>query len=129
MNNRVIHFEIQADDIERAKTFYEKTLGWKITKAMSQDQGGMDYWMIETGEGPGINGGLYIRPQEKDQHFLYDCTIMVEDIDKAISAVKENGGTILQDKMEMKGIGWFASGKDTEGNKFGLMQPTDWQPK
>jgi len=44
MDNRVIHFEIQADDTERAKKFYEDALGWKIEKAMSKDEGGMmDY--------------------------------------------------------------------------------------
>ncbi len=136
MTSRVIHFEIQADDVERAKKFYEKTFGWKIEKNMSKEEGGMmDYWMIKTGEDgtPGINGGMYQRPKdEKIQYF--DCTIMVDDIDKAIEAVKMSGGKIRtertgQEKNELPGVGWFAGGIDTEGNMFGLMQPTDWQPK
>jgi predicted enzyme related to lactoylglutathione lyase len=130
MNNRVIHFEIQADNVERAKTFYEKALGWKISQMMKKEEGGMDYWGIETGTGPGINGGLYIRPEvEKDKFYLYDCTILVEDIDKSTEAVKANGGTITKEKDEIPGVGWFVGAKDTEGNKFGLMQATDWQPK
>lgn len=125
--NRVVHFEIQADDIERAKKFYESVLGWKISKFMKkEDMGMMDYWMIETGEeGPGINGGLYERKVADEKYYLYDCTVDVKDLDAAIAAVKANGGTIMKEKMEMKGVGWFASAKDTEGNRFGLMQATN----
>jgi predicted enzyme related to lactoylglutathione lyase len=127
--NRVIHFEIQADDIERAKAFYEKTLGWKITQLMKKEEGGMNYWGIETGEGPGINGGMYERPKDEDKFYLYDCTITVSDIDKAIEDVKANGGTITKEKGELPHVGFFAAAKDTEGNRFGLMQPTEWEPK
>lgn len=131
MANRVMHFEVQADNVERAKKFYEKALGWKIEKAMSKDDGGMmDYWMIVTGkDGPGINGGMYQRPADSDKFYLYDCTVTVPDIDKAVEAVKANGGSITREKGEIPGIGWFANAKDTEGNRFGLMQPTDWKPE
>ncbi len=134
MANRVIHFEVQADDVSRAKDFYEKVLGWEIKQAMKKEEGGMDYWMVVTGETgtPGINGGLYQRPADK-KFYLYDCTIEVEDIDKVISDVKANGGKIEtykgQEKWEMTGLGWFSRCTDTEGNRFGLMQPTGWKPK
>ncbi|MFZ2188044.1 MAG: VOC family protein, partial [Candidatus Moraniibacteriota bacterium] len=39
--NRIIHFEVQADDVARAKKFYEKAFGWKITQAMTKEKGGM----------------------------------------------------------------------------------------
>jgi len=127
--NRVIHFEIQADDIKRATEFYEKALGWKITQMMKKEEGEMDYFGITTGQKgePGINGGLYQRPAEGDKFYLYDCTIQVEDIDKATEAVKANGGQVTREKGEIPHVGWFASCKDTEGNRFGLMQPTEWK--
>jgi hypothetical protein len=130
MNNRVIHFEIQADDVNRAKNFYEKALGWKIDQMMTKEQGGMDYYGLKTGEDgtPGINGGLYQRPPE-NKLYTYDCTIQVENLDMAIEAVKKNGGQIRGEKMEIPGVGWFAGATDTEGNRFGLMQPTGWQAK
>ena len=130
MNNRVIHFEIQADNVERAKKFYEAALGWKIDQMMTKEQGGMDYWGVTTGEGvPGINGGLYQRPMEaEDKFYVYDCTVQVEDIDQAMEAVKANGGMITKEKSEIPKVGWFANAKDTEGNRFGLMQPTEWRP-
>ncbi len=125
MANRVIHFEVQADDIERAKKFYEDAFGWKVTMMMSADKGGMDYWGLTTGpkESPGINGGMYKRG--KDKLYTYDCTIMVDDIDKAIEDVKKNGGKITKEKDQIPGVGWFAGALDTEGNRLGLMQATD----
>ncbi len=130
MANRVIHFEIQADDIERAKKFYEKVFGWKVEKMMGADQGGMDYWGLTTGPDgtPGINGGMYQRPKDR-KLTTFDCTITVDDIDKAIAEVKKSGGKIRQEKMEIPHVGLFAGGIDTEGNIFGLMQPTEWKPK
>lgn len=128
--NRVVHFEIQADDIERANKFYQSALGWKINQVMTKDQGGMDYWMIETGDGVGINGGLYKRSEAgDDKFFLYDCTIQVEDLDKTVEAVKKAGGTITREKSMIPGVGWFAGAKDTEGNRFGIMQATEWKPE
>lgn len=135
MSNRPIHFEVQADDAERAKKFYEGAFGWKIDKSTSPDIN-MNYWMVVTGKDgePGINGGLYERkdnPMRKLNSF--DCTIMVDDIDKVIAAIKANGGTVTpwegKEKWEMKGLGWFSRATDTEGNTFGLLQATEWQAK
>jgi predicted enzyme related to lactoylglutathione lyase len=131
MANRVIHFEIQADDAARAKGFYEKTFDWKIEQMMTKEQGGMDYWGLTTGEDgtPGINGGMYLRSDANESLHTYDCTIEVADIDAAVAAVKANGGTITKEKGEIPGVGWFAGALDTEGNKLGIMQPTGWQAK
>jgi uncharacterized protein len=129
-NNRVVHFEIQADEIERAKKFYQAAFGWEISQLMTAEKGGMDYWGLKTGSDgtPGINGGLYKRSAGNEIH-TYDCTIQVQDIDKTIDAVKKNGGIIRGEKMEIPGVGWFIGGTDTEGNRFGILQPTDWKAR
>jgi len=31
--NSVVHFEIPADDVERAKKFYSENFGWKLIQA------------------------------------------------------------------------------------------------
>lgn len=127
--NRVIHFELQADDIGRAKSFYEKTFGWEIGQMMSKEEGGMDYWSLTTGQDgtPGINGGMYQRPKDQPLN-TYDCTVVVDDIDEAVELIKKNGGKIRRDKMEIADVGWFAGATDTEGNFFNVMQATGWQP-
>jgi len=131
--NRVIHFEIQADDPARAKKFYETILGWKIEEAKMPEAMDMNYWMVMTGEGPGINGGLYDRKDASEKLKSFDCTVLVDDIDKVIAAIKANGGQIRpwegKEKWEMKGVGWFSRATDPEGNLFGLLQATDWKPE
>jgi predicted enzyme related to lactoylglutathione lyase len=132
MDNRPIHFEIQADDAARAKKFYESAFGWKIEKTTMPGVG-MDYWIVLTGKGPGIDGGLYKRSDSPRKVTAFDCTIQVENIDKVIAAIKTNGGQIQpwegKEKWEMKGLGWFSRATDPEGNAFGLLQPTEWQAK
>lgn len=125
MAARVIHFEIHAENPQRAVSFYEKVFGWKMTKW----EGPMEYWLCTTGpEGePGINGGLMLRrgpgPTDGQPVNAYVCTIQVDDLDGHVSKAMVNGGTMALPKMPVPGIGWLAYIKDTEGNILGLMQP------
>src|SRR6202007_3418151 len=67
MPNAIVHFEIPADDVQRAKKFYEEAFCWKIS-----DPWNMNYFIVETrkdGE-VGINGGLMPR-QNPGQPFTY----------------------------------------------------------
>ena len=56
---RPVHFEIPAENPERAMQFYSSVFGWKFNKW----NGPMDYWVISTGQPgePGIDGGLMPR--------------------------------------------------------------------
>jgi uncharacterized protein len=121
---RIIHFDIKADNPERAIAFYKKAFGWSFDK---WEGGAMEYWLVGTGpkEEPGINGGLArpMQPRTCNDPHGFDCTISVESIDDAIEKVKAAGGTITMEKSELPGVGWFAACLDTEGNNFSLMQP------
>ena len=130
--NPVVHFEIPADDVERAIEFYEKTFGWKIKKMdMPADSstGGEPYYSVITSEvdekgmakTPGaINGGLMKR-RVKEQ--LFTNYITVDSIDEMLKTIKNNGGTICLPKTEIAhGMGWIAAFIDTEGNLLGLHQ-------
>jgi uncharacterized protein len=114
---RVIHFEIAADEPERAKSFYEKVFGWKIEKW----QGPQDYWLITTGpaEEPGIDGGLARR---SDPTTSTENTIGVDSVDAYVAKIEANGGKVLRPKAAVPGVGWLAYCQDSEGNRFGLMQ-------
>jgi len=113
---KVVHFEINADDIERAKGFYEKAFDWKIEKW----EGG-EYWVIDAGEEgeEGINGGLQKREEPADQVFNY---ISVSSVEDAKSRVEKFGGTIVSPQITVPGVGYFYMFNDTEGNKLGIMQ-------
>jgi uncharacterized protein len=120
--NRVIHFEIHADNPSRAVEFYNKLLGWEFTKW----DGPMEYWVIKTGPDgqPGINGGLIQRQGKIDGTAViaYVCTVDVPSVDAAAKKIETLGGTVVVPKMPIPGIGWLAYGKDTEGNIFGIME-------
>jgi predicted enzyme related to lactoylglutathione lyase len=113
---RPIHFEIPAGDIAAMIGFYETVFGWKIRKVQEEP---VPYWLISTGEGPGIDGGLLPR---RSPHQPCVNTIGVEDIDAALVTVAERGGKIALPKFAVPGVGWLAYCQDPEGNMFGLMQ-------
>lgn len=121
--SRVIHFEIQAGDPERAMRFYTSVFEWEFIPFPGAD----DYWFIRTGEPkqPGIDGGLVRRRGELDGTAVigFVCTISVDRLDRYLMKVRASGGQQLGAKRAVPGIGWLAYAKDTEGNVFGLMQP------
>jgi predicted enzyme related to lactoylglutathione lyase len=122
---RVVHFEIHAENPERAVGFYTAVFGWEFTKW----EGPQDYWLIKTGPDgqPGINGGLLRRhgpgPADNQPVVSYVCTVDTDSVDRALQTITSNGGTVALPKMPIPGVGWLAYAKDTEGNIFGIMQP------
>ncbi len=87
----------------------------------------MDYWLVSTGEGPGIDGGIVPRrgaaPDSGAAVNGYVCTITVESLDQTLDAIVGKGGTIAFAKHEIPGVGLLAYFKDLDGNIFGALQP------
>ena len=122
--SRVVHFEIHAEQPERAIKFFSDCFGWLFQKW----PGEWDYWLIKTGSEtePGIDGGLMKRmgpgPVDGQAVNAYGCTISVNDLDASLAKVLSVGGSLALPKMPIPGYGWLAYAKDTEGNLFGMMQ-------
>jgi uncharacterized protein len=116
--SRIVHFELPADNPERAVEFYQKVFDWKIQKW----PGPQDYWLVTTGPDgePGINGGILRR-----QHpGAGTCnTVRVNSLETALASITKNGGKIAMPKMPIPGVGYLAYCTDTEGNVFGVLQP------
>jgi predicted enzyme related to lactoylglutathione lyase len=113
---RPIHFEIPADQPERAIAFYEQVFGWRFQKW----DGPMPYWLVQTGaDGPGIDGGLLAR-QHQGQGTVN--TVGVSSCDDFLRKVENAGGSTVVPKMGVPGVGWLAYCTDPEGNTFGIMQ-------
>jgi hypothetical protein len=113
---RVIHFEITADDPQRAVEFYRQVFDWDIKKW----DGPQPYWLVRTGDSssPGIDGG--ISPRQGNSGHIN--TIDVPSVDEYASRVIAKGGAVIVPRHAIPGVGYLAYCTDTEGSTFGLMQ-------
>ncbi len=125
--NRVVHFEIQADDLKRAAAFYREVFGWTINNWEGE---GMEYILIMTGDQdstePGINGGMFKRPVDIAPMCganAFVCTVQVEDYDEIAAKIIAAGGQEAMPKFPIVGMAWQGYFIDTEGNTFGIHQP------
>ena len=116
--NPVGWFEIYVQDMARAKAFYEKMLGVKLTKL---DDAGMEYWMFPgVPEGEGSSGALSRMegvPSGGNSTLVY---FSCEDCAVEAGRVVPAGGKIMKEKFAIGQYGFVALGFDTEGNMFGL---------
>lgn len=125
--NPVVHFEIPYEDKLRAVRFYEQAFAWR-TQALGAEMG--NYVLATTTEtneiGPtrpgAINGGLFQkRPDGPAQH--PSVVIAVDNIAESMQKVRQAGGTVLGEPMEIPGVGTYLSIIDTEGNRVSMLQP------
>ncbi len=126
-DNPVVHFEMPYEDGKRVADFYNKAFGWRMN-ATGEDMG--DYVTAETTETennrpvtPGaINGGFFPKKADSSQH--PSVVIAVKDIKAAMTALTDAGGTVLDEPIEIPGIGMYVYFIDTEGNRVSLLQPS-----
>jgi hypothetical protein len=126
MDHTIVHFEIPADQPERAAAFYRELFGWDISKweGAAND---MAYWMVKTvptdAQGmptrPGVNGGLMRRMFPGQTPVNY---IAVPDVVEFTGKAERLGAKVLMAKHPVPGMGWFAQLADTEGNVFAIWQ-------
>ncbi|EKE20438.1 MAG: Glyoxalase/bleomycin resistance protein/dioxygenase [uncultured bacterium] len=126
--NPVVHFEMPYEDKNRMADFYTKSFGWKH-QILGPEMG--EYVLAMTSEGdekgfpknPGmINGGFFKKTEDKLTHYP-SVVISVEDINESMKKVREAGGKIPGEPMEIPGYGMYVMFFDTEGNKVGMMEP------
>jgi uncharacterized protein len=122
----IAHFMIPADNVDRAKHFYQALLGWKIEPTGNTGDPAMmaqmQYHDIITGtakEGQLNTGGLYKR--HMDENLLTFVEVM--DIDGVLANVEKLGGRIMLPKEYIRGVGLTAMIQDSEGNAIGLWKP------
>jgi hypothetical protein len=129
MSARVVHFEIHAEDVQRAVAFYRDVFGWTF-EDWSEYAGAPYFGAITGAEGePGINGAIMERqgpaPQPGDSGRAGGAvlTIGIEDFDAVATAVEQAGGGVAVPKHALAGMAWQGYFADTEGNVFGVHQP------
>jgi uncharacterized protein len=120
MAGKLVHFEVLANDPDRATGFYSKVFGWEFS-----DSGmpGIDYRMVRTSED---QGGAVFAPEDGKTGALI-VYFDTDDIDGSLAKVREASGD-AEDKQPIPTVGWFARCKDTEGNEFSLFQSDESVP-
>lgn len=125
--DKVVHFEIPVDDAGRAKGFYASVFGWELSDA---DMGGGNIYTTLTTtpidqqtrlptEPGAINGGLMQRTADTPTPVI---TIGVQAIDETLKKIEAGGGSVVQPRTEIPGLGAYAYFKDSEGNVAGLWE-------
>jgi uncharacterized protein len=115
----IVWFDIGADNVERAKSFYGSLFGWKIEKM----PGPMDYWHVDTGGGNDTpDGGIMKR---KDPHQGITNYIGVPSVDEFVAKVQKLGGKVCMAKTAVPHMGYFAVCQDTENNAFALWEKNE----
>lgn len=117
--NKLIHFAIHTDDMERAKDFYGKVFNWGF-----HSYGSPGFSQIKDTEDDELFGALQARSYSALEKKVrgFECTISVENVDYTIEKVVEAGGSVLMSKTAIPGVGWIAKFSDTEGNLVCAME-------
>ncbi|MGH2672489.1 MAG: VOC family protein [Actinomycetota bacterium] len=122
--DKIVHFEIPVEDVDRAKEFYGSIFEWEL-----QDYPEMQYTIVMTvpvddkqmPTQPGaINGGMMKRSNTTPSSPV--LTIEVQSIDEALKKIEAGGGETVTPRTPIPGMGAFAYFKDTEGNTLGLFE-------
>ncbi|KAF5063992.1 hypothetical protein DSECCO2_288790 [anaerobic digester metagenome] len=114
----IVHFDLPADDIARAQSFYASLFGWTFERYA----GPIEYYAIGTTNDdgtPGIGGGMGPRGAPDQQMMNY---IGVPSVSDYLGRVEGLGGTVLMPRTTIPSIGYLAICRDTEGNVFGLFE-------
>jgi uncharacterized protein len=113
--NNVVHFAIHADDVERARRFYEGVFGWRF-----EAWGPPGFYRVHTGTDgdPGIEGALHERHEPLDGKGMrgFECTVSVDDLDDIKARVIAHDGIVTMDDFEIPAVGTLVQFLDTEGN-------------
>ncbi len=126
--NPVVHFEMPYEDRNRMAAFYTRVFGWK-PRMLGPEMG--DYVVVATAEtdeaghprrAGAINGGFFRKPEDPSGHHP-SVVIAVQNLGESLQKVRQEGGTVLGEPMEIPGVGLYAGFTDTEGNRVSMLQP------
>ena len=125
--NPVVHFELPYENADRAAAFYRAAFGWQ---SQQLDAAMGNYVVVTTATADAkadaprgaINGGLYQKKADFPAQYP-SVVIGVEDLEQSMRAVRDAGGKVLGEPMDIPGIGRYVSFFDTENNRNSMLQP------
>jgi uncharacterized protein len=119
MGNPVVHWEFWSEDSPRVAEFYKKLFGWDVQYVPP-----IDYHVVNTGAGTGINGGIMTPQRSGPWPGKLTLYIDVPDLAAYVKRVKAAGGKIHVERQEVPGMGEFALFEDPDGRVLGLWKQT-----
>lgn len=114
--------DLMTPDPSSILPFYTGLLGWEVEE---RDMGSGPYTMFKVGET--YIGGV---SQFQNGNPYWVSYISVDDIADACQSITDLGGTILQERFTVEGVGTMAYATDPEGALFSPFQDAnlDYQP-
>ena len=116
------YFDLTVRDVAQARAFFEKVLGWRFEKFQMP----YEYYRIQAGpEGEsGIDGGIGCVKDAplSGGHPMTQITVPVINLDEVVALVQAGGGRIVEPKIPIPGVGWYATCAEPGGLLFGLIQ-------
>jgi predicted enzyme related to lactoylglutathione lyase len=113
--------ELMAGDLDDAWDFYAKTFGWTKDTAVDMSEGGMGIYQLFAVRGGNAIGGMMTKPAGLPAPPYWGFYFVVPALDAAGQRVKEGGGSILMDPMEVPGGAWIINCADPQGAYFSLV--------
>ena len=112
-----VWFELNTDDVAKAKAFYGKALGWTFSE-MPMGPGNV-YTLVHNGGA--MIGGIVtgMAPPGTPPHW-FDY-VEVDDCDKRAEAFASAGGAILRDPFDIPEVGRIAIVQDSSGAPLGII--------
>jgi predicted enzyme related to lactoylglutathione lyase len=110
--------ELQTRDVEKAKAFYNKTLGW-IYESMPGS--GATYWIAMAGDKPAAGIIDISAPMFEGVPAGWFGYIEVDNVDKRLEKVEAAGGVIIRPAWTVPDVGRIAIVKDAIGAVHGWM--------
>jgi uncharacterized protein len=114
--------DMATPDIEAAAAFYGDLLGWQVVEGpRAAEVGG--YRRAES-DGDEVAGMLPLMAEGQPSAWV--THIAVADIEATLDLVKENGGGVISEPMDVMGWLTFAIVSDPTGAVFGVTQPAEF---
>ena len=104
MGQPVVHWEFWSED----------PIGWNSLPLPA-----LNYQLVEPGGPGGIDGGI-MKPQAGPWPAKLALYIDVDDLDRFSDKIRQAGGKILVDKMDVPGVGQLSLFEDLDGRVLGM---------
>jgi predicted enzyme related to lactoylglutathione lyase len=111
--------DLGSPDLDASVEFYSALLGWQVPESENVEQTGG--YRRATKNGADVAGMMPL--MQEGQPPAWSSYVSVADADATAAAVKEAGGTVLAEPMDVMELGRMAVFADPSGAVFGIWQP------